>query len=162
MDGTITETTGSCKEGMDISYNGRWGCHPLIVSLANTQEVLRIINRSGNRPSHEGAATQVDQALAVCFKGGFQRVLLRGDTAFSQTEHLDRWDGDRRVRFILGYDNVATLRDLAGALPERVWRKLDRPAQYAVKTEPRQRPTQVKEAVVKARAFENLRLRCED
>src|SRR5262249_44506262 len=26
--------------------------------------------------------------------GGFRRVLLRGDTDFSQTEHLDRWDAD--------------------------------------------------------------------
>jgi hypothetical protein len=162
MDGTITETTGSCKEGMDISYNGRWGYHPLIVSLANTQEVVRIVNRSGNRPSHEGAAKQVDQALAVCFKGGFQHALLRGDTDFSQTEHLDRWDGDRRVRFIFGYDNVATLRDHAGALPERAWRKLQRPAKYDVKTEPRQRPTDVKEAIVKAREFDTLRLRSEE
>src|SRR5262249_30687440 len=100
MDGTLVATTGECKQGMDIAYDGTWGYHPLVLTLANTGEVLRLVNRPGNRPSHEGAAEQVDRALAVCFRGGFRRVLLRGDTDFSQTEHLDRWNADERVRFI--------------------------------------------------------------
>jgi len=33
-DGTLAETTGHCKERMDISYDGTWGYHPLVVSLA--------------------------------------------------------------------------------------------------------------------------------
>ena len=36
-DGTLVGTTGECKAGMDLSYNGVWGYHPLLVSLANTQ-----------------------------------------------------------------------------------------------------------------------------
>jgi hypothetical protein len=27
----------------------------------------------------------------LCRRAGFRRILLRGDTDFSQTEHLDRW-----------------------------------------------------------------------
>jgi len=65
-DGTLVGTTGACKQGMDIAYNGTWGYHPLVVSLANTGEVMSIVNRSGNRPSHEGAAVEVDRAIRVC------------------------------------------------------------------------------------------------
>ena len=162
MDGSLVKTTGECKHGMDIAYDGTWGYHPLVLTLANTGEVLSLVNRSGNRPSHEGAAAQVDRALAVCFRGGFRRVLLRGDTDFSQTEHLDRWNADERVRFIFGYDNMPNVRALAESLPERAWRKLERPPRYTVETEPRQRPDHVKEQIVVAREFENRRLQSEE
>jgi hypothetical protein len=162
MDGTLVGTTGSCKQGMDIAYEGTWGYHPLVVSLANTGEVLGLVNRSGNRPSHEDAAAEVDRAMAVCFRGGFRRVRLRGDTDFSQTEHLDRWSDDGRVQFIFGYDSMPNLTAKAADLPASAWRKLERPARYTVRTKPRQRPDNVKEAIVVARGFENLRLRSEE
>jgi len=37
-DGTMVETTGECKEGIDINHKGQWGYHPLVLSLANTGE----------------------------------------------------------------------------------------------------------------------------
>lgn len=162
MDGTQVETGGECKQGMDIGYNGIWGYHPLILTLANTGEVMGIVNRAGNRPSHEGAAEQVDRALEVCFRGGFQRVLLRGDTDFSQTEHLDRWHATGRVCFIFGFDARPNLNALADALPERAWKKLERPAPYTPHTPPRQRPNRVKEQIVIDRQYENKRLQSED
>jgi hypothetical protein len=161
MDGSLVGTTGQCKQGMDIAYNGTWGYHPLLLTLANTGEVLSLVNRSGNRPSQEGAAVQVDRSLGVCFRGGFRRVLLRGDSKFAQTEHLDRWDDDARVRFIFGFEAAPNLKAIAEDLPARAWRPLHRPPRHQVKTQPRQRPDNVKEAIVVARQFENQRLQSE-
>jgi hypothetical protein len=162
MDGVVVGTDSECKAGIDIAYNGVWGYHPLVVSLANTGEVLSVINRSGNRPSHEGAAAEVDRALRVCFAGGFRSVLLRGDTDFSQTTHLDRWAADPRVRFIFGMDVRPNLHTLADYLPASAWRRLKRPPRYQVKTRRRRRPPRVKDKIVRERAFENIRLEGEE
>jgi hypothetical protein len=162
LDGTLVETGAECKEGIDIAYNGTWGYHPLVVSLANTNEVLSISNRSGNRPSHEGAAAEVDRAIQVCLDGGFRQVLLRGDTDFTQTKHLDRWDDDRRVQFIFGADATANLQVLADDLPAEAWQPLARPPRYQARTAPRRRPDNVKEQIVARRQFENIRLVSEE
>jgi len=161
MDGFLVETAGQCKRGMDIAHDGTWGYHALVLTLANTGEVMGLVNRPANRPSHEGAAAEVDRALAVCFRGGFREVLLRGDTDFSQTEHLDRWAADGRVRFVFGYDAAPNLVARAEQLPEHCWQALQRPARYDVRTRPRTRRDNVKEAVVVRREFENLKLASE-
>jgi hypothetical protein len=162
MDGTLVETLGECKLGMDIAYNGIWGYHPLVVSLANTGEILSILNRSGNRPSHEGAAAEVDRALRVCLEGGFRKVLMRGDTDFSQTKYLDGWSADPRVQFVFGLDQSWAKHVSADDLPAAAWQPLNRPARYEVKTQPRQKPTRVKEQIVREREFENKRLVSEE
>ena len=156
-DGTMVETGGACKQGIDINYKSQWGYHPLVVSLANTGEPLFIANRSGNRPSHEGAAAYLDRAAALCRRAGFRRITLRGDTDFSQTEHLDRWDEDN-IRFVFGIDAHPKLYELAENLPESAWKLLQRRARYDVKTEPRQRPEDVKQGIVEARQFKDIRL----
>ena len=161
MDGVLIETLGECKVGMDIAYNGLWCYHALVVSLANTGEVLSLLNRPGSRPSHEGAAAEVDRALRVCFAGGFRKVLLRGDTDFSQTKHLDGWHADPRVQFIFGLDKSWAKHVSADDLPASAWKKLDRPHDH-VQTQPRQKPKRVKEQIVREREFENKRLVSEE
>jgi hypothetical protein len=161
MDGTLVITTGECKQGMDISYKGTWGYHPLVVSLAETGEVLRLVNRCGNRPSHEGATEEVDQAIALCRKAGFRRIVLRGDTAFSQSGKLDAWDRDG-VTFYFGFKAMPNLEEIAENLPKAAWRKVLRPPRYEVQTEARQKPVNVKQRIVRRRGFEVLRLKDED
>jgi len=156
-DGTMVETTGECKEGMDINHQGQWGYHPLVLSLAKTGEPLYVVNRSGNRPSHEQAAFYFDRAIALCRRAGFRKIRLRGDTDFTQTEHLDRWD-KQGVRFVFGTDATSTLYERAGELPQNAWKTLVRREKRVVKTQPRRRPENIKQQVVEARGFEDIRL----
>ena len=160
-DGVVAGTTGECKEGMGLSYNGKWGYHPLVISLANTGEPLYLVNRSGNRPSHEGAAAYFDRAFDLCRRGGLQKVLFRGDVDFSQTGHLDRWD-EAGARFIFGIPAMKNLRDIADGLDPAAWKPLRRKPKYTVKTRRRRRPENVKERIVKERGYKNIRLRSED
>jgi hypothetical protein len=50
-DGTMVETTGECKQGMDVNHKAQWDYRPLVLSLANTGEPLFVVNRSGSRPN---------------------------------------------------------------------------------------------------------------
>lgn len=156
-DGTLAETTGECKEGMDLSYKKTWGYHPLLVSLANTQEPLFVINRPASRPSHEGAAAYLDQADALCRAAGFRHVTFRGDTDFSQTTHLDQWT-IRGIRCVFGMDAMPNLVALAQALPGTDWETLHRPARYEVASQPRRRPDNVKAQIVQRQGYTNIRL----
>jgi hypothetical protein len=160
VDGTIAETMGECKEGMDIAYNGIWGYAPLIITLANTNEVLYLVNRPGNRPSCDGAAPWMDRAIDLAAPV-FKQVWLRGDTDFSLTQNFDRWS-ERGVSFVFGFDAKSNLVKIADELPKGRWKRLERPPQYEVKTEERARPENVKERIIKEREYKNIRLQGED
>lgn len=157
-DGTLVETSAECKQGVDLSYKGIWGYHPLVLTLAGTGEVLRLLNRSGNRPSHEGAAELLDQSIALCRRAGFHKIVLRGDTDFSQTRHLDRWHEQGDVKFIFGMDSTPALHIRADDLDDSAWKPLERPPKYTVKTKPRARPERFKQQIVEARGFKDIRL----
>jgi hypothetical protein len=161
-DGTIAPTYGECKQGMDIAYDGQWSYHPLVISLADTKEPLYLVNRPGNRPSHEQAAAYFDKAIDLVLGAGFKNVLLRGDTDFSQTAHLDRWDAKGNVTFLFGMDKNQALLLYAQTLEKSAWHRLTRPPAYEVATEKRQRPANVKERIVEERNFENLITKWED
>ena len=158
VDGTISPTYGEHKEGMDISYDGQWGYHPLVVSLHNTREPLYVINRSGNAPSQLGSARWIDKSLdLVC--DHFEKVQLRGDTDFSLTRHLDKWD--ERCTFIFGVDAMANLVKIANQFAENDWQVLPKKPKHIVKTRARRRSENVKQQIVKKRKFKKIQTEAE-
>ena len=160
IDGTIAPTCGQHKAGMDISYKGIWGYAPLIVSLANTKEVLYLVNRPGNAPSHHGAAEWIDRAIDLVAPHA-ERVCLRGDTDFSLTAHFDRWA--ERVDFVFGMDCNAALRSRADALDESAWTRLHRDPRYQPQTaQKRRREPNHKQRIVAERGYLNIELNHED
>lgn len=160
VDGTTVPTTGALKQGMDINYKGIWGYAPLVVTLANTREVLYLVNRPGNAPSHLDAPAWIDQAIGLVAPYA-KRVCLRGDTDFALTAHFDQWA--QQVDFVLGTDNIAALRTRAEALAASAWKRLQRPTPQVNKTgKTRARRHNRKQHVVTERGFLNLRLNHED
>ena len=159
-DGSIVPTSGQCKQGMDLSFKGVWGYHPLLISLANTGEPLFIVNRSGSRPSFEGAPAALEHAVALCRRAGFNDILLRGDTDFSMTAHLDHWD-DAGVRFIFGHDANPPFVERADNIHLGDYSELVRKAQEKFGPERAKQP-RIKQQIVRERGYLNKRLVSED
>ena len=158
VDGTLAPTLGKKKAGMDMSFKGVWGNHPLVISLANTGEVLYLVNRPGNAVSHRGAAPWIDRAIGLVAPHA-GRVCVRGDTDFSLTVNFDRWSEE--VDFIFGFDAQPAIVKRAEALGEDAWTRLARrPRHRTGKT--RRKRADVKARIVRERGYVNKRLNHED
>jgi len=85
LDSHIVPLTGDQKEGADFSYTGKWSYHPVLVTLANTSDVLAVRNRPGNAASADGVEELLEEHLPRV-NGWFKEVVVRGDSAFDRAE----------------------------------------------------------------------------
>ncbi len=160
-DGSIVETTGECKFGRDLSYEGLWGDYPLLRSRAETREPLRIVHRSGNQTSEDGAAFEGDGVADYRKDCGFRKIVFRGDTAYRQTQYLDR-RANRNSTFSFGDKAMANVEKRAEGLDTSAWTKLKRMPRHNVTAQPRAKGPPAKENIVIGREDNTLILKRED
>ncbi len=88
VDSHVHHVYGNQKEGADFTYKGGFGYHPLVISISGTQECLRLVNRSGNVVSADGAAEHLEE-LVPMLNARFKKMLVRGDSAFARQDIFD-------------------------------------------------------------------------
>lgn len=120
LDSNVHRVYGDKKEGADFSYKGYVAYHPLIISLANTQECLRLVNRPGNVPSAAGAGKQVRE-IAPRLKKHFRQVVYRGDSAFAQQDLYDACEAHNQF-FAFVSKEESNFYGLAEEIAESEWK----------------------------------------
>lgn len=103
----------------------------------------------------------LDQAIELCRRAGFKKILLRGDTDFTMAAHLDRWT-DAGVRFVFGYDANPPFVNRAENLADPEYIELVRKADKVFAKRPRAKQPRIKEEIVRQRGYLNQRLLSED
>jgi len=159
LDSTIKEVYGECKQGADFSYNGKWSYHPLLVTLAETNEPLRTLNRPGNRPSAEGAAEALHEVLPRVGRH-FGKVFVRGDSKFYQ--HAIIAECERYgASFAFVMDGYDVLHQRADALPPSAWKPFsahrpDRVAEAAADKKVRRKRKRLRARRAQGRGYKTL------
>jgi hypothetical protein len=160
LDSHVHPVYGDQKEGADFSYKGPLAYHPLVISLAETQECLRLINRPGNTPSAEGAETHL-AALFPLLLRRFRHVVVRGDAAFCNQKVFDACEAHGQC-FAVVSPAQQNFEALAEALPESAWKPYRGPGERAQRVQPparrRKRQPNRRRRLARARGKHDLRL----
>jgi hypothetical protein len=155
VDGKLEATYGEFKEGMDLTYKKFWGFSTLILTEMTTGVHLYIVNRSGNTLSQENCKKWIDKAIDLLLEN-FERVIIRGDSAYYLTKYLDEWS--KRVDFIFSVDSFEKYIEKAESIKNKGWNELPR-AEKRIERE--HGHENVKERVIAERNFEQIKQRTE-
>lgn len=128
VDASLVESH-SDKEGATGTYKKHvFGLHPIIVSCANTGEVLAVLLRPGNSGSNTAAdhVTVLSEAVAQLPAAYRKRIIFRADGAGASKELLV-WIKTEAARrgytwhYSVGFDLTEAVRDAIVQVPAAVW-----------------------------------------
>jgi len=160
LDSHVHAVYGDQKEGADFSYQGPLAYHPLVISLAETQECLRLINRPGNTPSAEGAESHLAELFPMLLRR-FRQVVVRGDSAFCKQALFDVCEAHGQS-FAVVSPVQPNFEALAEALPESVWKPYRGPRERALRAQPpprrRKRRPNLRRRLARQRGKHDLQL----
>jgi len=127
LDSHIIELSGNQREGADFSYTKKWSYHPLLVTLANTGDVLAVRNRPGNAASAEGVEELLITHLPRV-RQLFPNMVVRGDSAFDQGS-IRQTCVEHGARFAHSAKRFPDRIAIAEAIPETEWQQWKPPQQ---------------------------------
>jgi len=120
LDSHVHAIYGEQKEGADYTYKGSYGYHPFVISLAQTQEVLRLHNRYGNVASADGVAAELERVMPLLTRN-FKTVIVRGDSAFARQEVYEVCEEFEQY-FAVVSPCQPNYQSLAESVPEGAWK----------------------------------------
>lgn len=154
MDSTFKAVYGSDKHGADFNHKGQFSYHPLLLTLAETGECLRMINRSGNVPSARGVRHELRE-LTPMLQDHFDQVYWRGDSKFCESKTVNLAD-EFGVRFAFVKEAHAKVKEIANSVPEGDWRQFHAHLSRTRKRRWRGKAERRKDRIAKERGYRNL------
>jgi hypothetical protein len=124
LDSRICAVYGQQKAGADFGYDGTFGYHPEMLSVAETGEWLDVVNRPCNETSGEKAVYLLRRNLPHV-QETFQNVCVRGDTKFGRGDVLLECDR-HGAHVCLGWAATPKLVGIAEDLGQKDWAVLQR------------------------------------
>lgn len=125
LDSTICQTYGTKKQGAKFGYTKVRGYHPLLATLADTDEVLHSRMRGGNAGSARGAGTFVRETIArVRDAGATAALTVRADSAFYSRAFASACR-DHDARFSVTVKMLKPIREAIEAIPDDAWVPID-------------------------------------
>lgn len=157
LDSKICAVYGQQKEGADFGYEGSYGYHPEMLSLAETNEWIDVINRPCNEGSGEQAVYLLKRNLGQV-KEHFKHVCVRGDTKYGRGDVLLECER-QGAQVCLGWMATPKLVDIAEGLAERSWRLLEREtAPGADVSKPRRKKRNLRRMKARKRGYTDKKL----
>jgi hypothetical protein len=121
FDSTICRVFGTAKQGAAFGYTKVRGYHPLLATLADTNEVLHARMRGGNAGAARGASTFVRETISrIRGAGATGKLTARADSAFYSRAFVTACR-DHDVAFSVTVDKNPAIQQAIAAIPDDAW-----------------------------------------